>query len=158
MKKRNHIIFGFILNIIFVYFTIYMGFSLMEFNFLSVLLLSFIIGFYSLLPDIDHKSSTITWWFFGLGILGLIFGIVEMLLKMNNPNPLVVLILSTLFLVFTFVAGNFLKHRGIIHSIPVGILAVLPLGFLLGNIWYSVLAYISWHSHLIGDGYFFKMK
>lgn len=158
MKKRPHIIFAFLLNIIFVYSTIYLGFSLMKFNFFSILILSCIIVFYSLLPDIDHKSSTITWWFFGVGILGLIFGITALLLKITNLNPVAILILSTLFLVLIFLASNFLKHRGIIHTVWIGVLAVLPLFIIFHNAFYCIIAYISWHSHLWGDGYFFKVK
>ena len=114
--------------------------------------------FYSLLPDIDHKNSTITWWFFGIGVLGLVFGISELVLKKDFVNPLLLLIISTGLLVFTYFAVNLFEHRGIIHSVPVGILSVLPLWFLLHSVGYCMLAYVAWHSHLLGDGYLFKVK
>src|SRR3989344_4148091 len=134
MNKRNHLILGAIINI------------------------GLIVIFYSLLPDIDHKNSTITWWFFGIGISGLVIGMIELTLKITNPNPYTILITSTLLLAFTFIATNFFPHRGIIHSVQVGLLAVIPIFFLFHNFIYCIFAYIAWHSHLIGDGYLFKIK
>jgi len=158
MKKRNHIIFAAILTFLFIYLTIYLGFSWFDFNWKSVAIVSLIIVFYSILPDVDHKGSTITWWFFGVGILGLIIGIAELYFKATKPNPLVILICSTGLLVFTFVSGNFLKHRGFIHTIQVGIAAAFPVYFFFHNVFYAVIAYVVWHSHLLGDGYLFKIK
>jgi hypothetical protein len=43
-----------------------------NFTWASVFGVTLIIAFYSLLPDIDHKNSTITWLFFGVGVLGLV--------------------------------------------------------------------------------------
>lgn len=158
MEKRGHIILAFIINFLFIYLTIYMGFSLMKFNFISIALVSLIIIFYSILPDIDHKNSTITWWFFGVGILGLVMAIIELLFHKTNPNPIVVLVLSTLFLLLTFLTASFFDHRGIIHTVGVGILAVIPVFLLFHSIGYCLIAYVSWHSHLWGDGYLFKIK
>jgi hypothetical protein len=158
MKKSHHILFAFILNFIFVFATIYFGLNLFKISFLSITLISLIIVFYSLLPDIDHKNSTITWFFFGIGILGLIFGIIQLIIKSTNPNPLAVLIISTLFLIVTFLSANFLEHRGIIHTVWIGILAVIPLFLVFHSFFYCIIAYISWHSHLLGDGFIFKVK
>ncbi len=158
MEKRNHIVFGIILNFIFIYFTVYLGYDIFPFNPLSIFMISGIIVFYSLLPDIDHRNSTITWWFFGLGIFGLIVGILELSTGMIKISPMPLMIISTIFLTFTFAASNFFDHRGIIHSIPVGLLAVLPLYFLFNSFPYCLLAFVSWYSHLLGDGYIFKLK
>lgn len=158
MKKKGHIILGFITNALLIYLLTYLGFSLFEINFKTILILSCIIAFYSILPDIDHKNSTITWFFFGTGLLGLIFGIIELVFGIKNPNPIIVLVISTLLLVFTFVSGNFLKHRGLVHTIQMGLIACLPIYLLFNNIVFALIAYFSWHSHLIGDGLWFKTK
>jgi hypothetical protein len=157
MKKKGHIIFAAILSFLFIYLTIYLGFSLFEFNLKSIAIITGIIVFYSILPDVDHKGSTITWWFFGVGIAGLLVGIIELYFKVSSPNPLVVLIFSTALLVFTFISGNFLKHRGLIHTVQVGILATFPVYFLFHSLFFTALAYVVWHSHLLGDGYLFKI-
>ena len=158
MNKRNHLILGAILAVTFIIILGWLGLNWITLNFLSIINIGLILIFYSLLPDIDHKNSTITWWFFGIGILGLVIGMIEMTLKITNPNPYTILITSTLLLAFTFIATNFFHHRGIIHSVQVGLLAVIPIFFLFHNFIYCIFAYIAWHSHLIGDGYLFKIK
>jgi len=158
MKKRNHLILGAIMSFLFIYLTLYLGYSLFEFSFYSVFVLTGIIVFYSLLPDIDHKNSTITWWFFGIGVLGLLAGILGVALRIDRIHPVVLLLISTLLLVFTFVSANIFEHRGLIHSIPIGFLSIIPIYLISNNIGYCLVAYVAWHSHLIGDGYLFKLK
>jgi hypothetical protein len=158
MKKKGHIILAFILSFLFIYLTIYLGFNLFEFTWKSITLVSLIIVFYSLLPDIDHKNSTITWWFFGIGFLGLAIGIFELIFNIQKINPILVLVFSTLFLVFTFLSANLFEHRGIIHTVWVGVLASCPLLLIFHSFFYFLLAYIAWHSHLLGDGFLFKIR
>jgi len=158
MNKKSHVILGIVLCFLFIFLTSWLNlgwFNLSIFSIFSILMLSI---FYSLLPDIDHKNSTITWWFFGVGVLGLIFGIAEMFFKIGNPNPFSILIFSTMLLAFTFVSTHVFEHRGIVHSVPVGLLSVIPVWFFFHSFAFCALAYIAWHSHLIGDGYFWKMK
>jgi len=158
MNKKGHVILAAILSFAFILFTGYLNLAWFTFSFASVLIISGIIVFYSLLPDIDHKNSTMTWWFFGVGVLGLLVGIMELVFDIEKINPITIFGLSTILLVFTFLAANLFDHRGFIHSIPVGILSVLPLWFLFSNIAYCVLAYLAWHSHLLGDGLWFKIR
>jgi membrane-bound metal-dependent hydrolase YbcI (DUF457 family) len=158
MKKKNHIIFGAIFVISFIFILTLFNLDIFRFTLISILTITAITLFYSLLPDIDHKNSTITWWFFGIGVLGLVIGMLEIVFKINFISPLTVIFLSTLLLVFTYISVNLFNHRGLIHSIPIGILAVLPLYLLLHSFAYCFLAYVAWHSHLVGDGYLIKMK
>lgn len=158
MKKKHHIIFGMLLVLGFIFFLSVFNLDIFRFTLTSVLTIVAITLFYSLLPDIDHKNSTITWWFFGIGVLGLVIGMLEIVFKINFISPLTVIFISTLLLVFTYVSVNLFDHRGLIHSIPIGILAVLPLYLLLHSIGYCLLAYVAWHSHLVGDGYLLKFK
>lgn len=159
MNKRSHIIFGIILAIAFILLLWYLELDLIKFSFSSVIILMGITIFYSLLPDIDHKNSTITWWFFGLGILGLIVGIID--LKFNffdSVNSLMIIIFSTVLLAVTFISVQIFHHRGFTHSVPAGLIAVTPVFLLFHNIFFCIMAYVAWHSHLIADGYIFKLK
>ncbi len=155
MKKRGHFIFGLILALVFILFLGYFKLDYLTFNFKSIVLIIFLTLFYSILPDIDHKSGTMTWWFIGLSILGMIFGLSELIF--NFGKPVFTMIISILFLIFTFIATNFFKHRGFIHSVMAGLVLALPVFFIFGNWGYFLIAYVSWHSHLIADGYFFKL-
>ena len=158
MKKRGHLILAAVLGIAFILFTGWLNLNWFTFSFTSVFAIAIIIAFYSLLPDIDHKNSTMTWWFFGIGILGLIIGIIELSLKINMINPITILSLSTLLLAFTFISANLFEHRGFIHTVQVGLLSVIPLYFIFHSFGFCLLAYVSWHSHLFGDGYIFKIR
>lgn len=156
MNKRGHFILGIVFAFIVVLLMGWLNLNIISFSFVSIFLILGITLFYSILPDVDHKSGTMTWWFLGAGILGVLFGVLELMMHFGNPTA--ILFSSAMLLVFTFVATNFFEHRGIIHSIPVGMLSVVPIWFLLHNFAYCIFAYVAWHSHLIGDGYFFKIR
>jgi len=158
MNKRGHWILGIISSFVFILFIGWLNLNWFKFSFVSVLVMAGIILVYSILPDMDHESGTITWWFIGTATFGVLFGVFEMIFNKNYIPALNVFIFSALLLVLTFVATNFLEHRGIIHSVPAGIIFTVPLWFLFYDISYCILAYINFHSHLLGDGYLFKIK
>jgi hypothetical protein len=158
MKKRNHIWFGIIFVFAFIFVLNMFHIDIFKFTLSSIAIIVAVTIFYSLLPDIDHKNSSITWFFFGIGIIGIIIGMIMLLSNSSKINTFILLLVSTIFLVSTFIASNFLGHRGIVHSIPAGLLAVIPLLFIFHNLSYCLVAYVSWHSHLIGDGYLLKWR
>lgn len=160
MNKKLHIIFAFLINLIFIYLMIYFGFEAFDFkiNFFTVISISLVIIIYSLLPDIDHKNSTITWFFFAIGIMGLIIGLLDNFYDFKTINSTLVLIYSTLLLICTFAFPKYFGHRGLIHTIWVGLFAVIPLWFVFHSFVYCIIAYVSWYSHLMGDKLFFKIK
>ena len=127
-----------------------------EISFSSILILIGLIAFYSILPDIDHKSGTMTWIFLGISIFGLIIGLITMIF--NFKIALYLFIFSTLLLLAIFISAQWLPHRGIIHSVWVGVISVIPIYFIFNSYIYCFLGYLAWHSHLIGDGYLFKMR
>jgi len=157
MKKKNHITFAAIFVLIFILTLGYFNLNLFSFTTSSIFIIVLLTIFYALLPDIDHKNSTITWFFIGIGVLGLIGGILEIYHDFNLVKPSLVIIFSTLLIVATYVAVTFFSHRGFIHSIPVGLISVIQIYLTLG-FGYGCLAYVAWHSHLIGDGFFLKFK
>ena len=98
-----------------------------------------IIFIYSLLPDVDHQMSVITWIFLGVGILGSIYG------TFYNVK---ILYFSLGLLVLTFVSAKFLKHRGIIHTIWMGAITSIPMWFIFGKE-FMFLAFVVFYSHLL---------
>ncbi len=156
MNKKGHWILGIFVSFMFILFTGYLGLDWFKFSISSILILFLIVLFYSILPDIDHKAGTMTWFFIGIASVGMAFGIVQLIIGFGNP--IVTLILSLSLLIFTFVSAQFLAHRGIIHSVQIGILSVLPLWYLFSNLGYCIVGYVAWHSHLIGDGYLLKFR
>ena len=139
----------------FIFLADHFEFLTYQFSTVSVLIIVGIIAFYSILPDIDHPAGTMTWVFLGIATLGIVVSIVLSILKMNFFGLLVV---SALLLVCVFVSAHWLPHRGVIHSVPIGILSVIPLWYIFGSIAYCVLGYVAFHSHLLGDGYLFKTR
>jgi hypothetical protein len=158
MQKRNHIIFGLVLSLLFIIFLGWLRLDWFNFTFMSIFSIVGISVFYSLLPDIDHKNSTITWWFFGIGVAGLILGMIGFGLHTSFYNAWSLMIISSLLIIFTYLAVTLFDHRGFIHSVPVGLLAIIPLFFLFHSFAYCALGYVAWHSHLLGDGYLFKLR
>lgn len=158
MQKRSHILFGAVFVAVLIFILGWIGLNWISFRVSSVLAIAAITVFYSLLPDIDHKNSTITWWFFGIGVLGLLAGMLELKFDFLSISYWPVMIISTALLVFTYLAVNLFDHRGFIHSIPVGLMSVVPLFFIFHSWAYCIIGYTAWHSHLVGDGYLLKFK
>lgn len=158
MNKKGHIAFAFLINFAFVILIGWLGLNWLNFSWTikSVIITIFIILFYSLLPDLDAKNGTMTWIFLTLGVIGVISGI--FFIFFNLQKALLILIFSTSLLVVTLLAANFFKHRGIVHTIWMGLLAIIPLWFLFFNLTYCIIAFVSWYSHLLGDGYIFKIR
>ena len=158
MQKKNHLWLGAVFVLGFIILLGWLNLNWISFSIGSLLSIVVITVLYSLLPDIDHKSSTITWWFFSIGVLGLVIGMIGVALHITIFNGWAFMITSTLLLVLTYLSATLFDHRGIIHSIPVGVLCSVPLFFIFNNVIYCIIGYIAWHSHLIGDGYLAKMK
>lgn len=149
MNYKSHIAISLILGIIFIILTNYF-FNLFNLLSLKTYIICFCIIFiYGLLPDIDIGSSKITWYFLGIGIAG---AIISSYFK-NYPF----LYLSLMLLALVFIAVKFTSHRGIIHTIEAGLIFAAPLYFLF-NWEYSLLAFVCFYSHLLGDGYYFKLN
>jgi hypothetical protein len=148
MNKAGHLAVAFILCIIFIYIT---NLSLGWFDLHSIkyiFLYSIIICLFCLLPDIDSKSGTITWVFIGLSIMGMTIGFI------TNTNILTYSSLA--LLIFTYVAAEYMPHRGFIHSILFGIIVAGPVYYLFSYP-EAALAFLAFYSHLAADGEFFKI-
>ena len=156
MNKRGHWILGIVLSLFLIFVTDLLGVGWYAFSFKGIIIMSVIILFYSILPDMDHPAGTMTWYFLGVGILGLVFSVVQMIFELGDYRSL--LVVSTLFLAVVFITGKYVKHRGFIHTVQVGVLSVIPLWYIFNDFSYCVLGYVAWHSHLLGDGYLFKTK
>lgn len=148
MNKGGHLAVGFIVGILFLFImSKTLGwFEIMDYRawigYLAICLI------YSLLADIDHKMSTITWFFIGAGVVGVIAAY-----TMNNK---ILMLISVLLLGLTYIAAQFFPHRGPTHTIWFAALTTVPIYLLLG--WQEmILAFIVYYSHLVADGEFFKL-
>lgn len=145
MNKGGHLLVGIgtglvvlvILKLIAHFFNI-----IPDLQLINILFYCGVIIIYSLLPDIDHKSGTITWWFLGLGIAGLFVA------KYLDNN--ILFIYSAGLLAFTFIAAQFMSHRGFIHTILFGALISVPLYFLV-DINCAIIGFTCFWSHLWAD-------
>jgi membrane-bound metal-dependent hydrolase YbcI (DUF457 family) len=158
MKKIGHIIFAFLLCFGFILLAGAFGWDWFNFSAKSVVIMCLIILLYSLLPDIDHKNSTVTWWFIGFSIIGLIWGLLVLIMRQNYNRGLLLIGISIVFLLAIYFCTNYFKHRGIIHSILIGILVSIPLYFIFFfEVQYAIIGFVAWYSHLLADGYLFKI-
>lgn len=152
--STTHIVAGAILSIVAGWFL----FSYQNISLLSLPILALIVYFYSQLPDIDHENSKITWTILSIGALIAVYGLGHLYFP-------VVFIFDTLIfglavIVLIIVAAK-LEHRGPTHTVWFIALASLLLLLIPGlpNKWTIVIiAFASSYSHLIMDGYFFKMS
>jgi len=156
MNKKGHFILGIVMGLFLIFITDLLGAGWYVFSLKSIIIMSVIVLFYSILPDMDHPAGTMTWWFLGVGILGLTIGVIQLVFRIGDFKGLFVV--STLFLIVVFISGKVLKHRGFIHTIQAGILSVIPLWYIFNDFSYCVLGYVAWHSHLMGDGYLWKIR
>ena len=123
---------------------------------LNLILLIIISALFSLLPDIDHKSGTATWLFFGTGLILIILGALGVGLPFIGIAKNV-LLLGIIILVCTFGLAQFSPHRGPVHTIWFGALCSLGI-FLLTKQWQdSIIAFSAFYSHLVADGIWDKL-
>ena len=146
MNYTNHLLIGFISAVVFIILTHYI-FKWFNFSIIQIGIICLIIIVYSLLPDVDHRNSMISFIFIGLGIAGIGGGYY---LK-NNP----IMISSFLLLVLTFLAW-IIGHRQLVHSIIFDIIVSLPLAYFLGY-QFGLLGFICFYSHMLADGEYFKI-
>lgn len=146
MNREGHLLVGFIAGILFIFIThLFLGWF--NYNFKDICTYAIIIAIYCLLPDADHRNSTISFVFIGASILGMAVG------YYYNNNT----ILFSFFalLIITFIAW-IIGHRRFIHSILFGILVSIPLIYFF---YYqiAILGFICFYSHLAADELYFKL-
>lgn len=143
MNWKLHLIGGIISSILlFALISYYHGFNELV---LSVFLL---VPIYALLPDIDHKDSTITWWSIGLAALLILVGVFA-----SN----VLIYIGAGLIVLTYIAVLVFKHRGITHSIPFGVATTIPIWYFFGVV-PALILFAAYWSHLLLDGIPFKLR
>ena len=148
MNKSGHLIVGYITGILFILIA-HFAWNLFNIKDYKVWVTWMIIIFiYSLLADSDHKSGTITWVFFGTGVALLIYAY----LYDNN----VLMVSSIVLLSYTFIAAQWLPHRGPTHTLWFAALSGLPL-YVMFDWQTTLLGIIVYYSHLLADGEPFKV-
>jgi hypothetical protein len=147
MDKAGHLFVGVILGVILILLThYYLGWF--DFKSLTALgIMIFILYIYSLLADIDSKSATVVWTFIPIGLFAAIVGYL-----LHNE---IYLVGGIGLIAVTFLAAQFLPHRGFTHSILFGIVVSIPWIYLSYE--YSILAFVCFYSHLIADQEYFKL-
>lgn len=147
MEYKEHLFIGIGLGAIFVLLS---HFYLHWFNFNNLINIGLLVGIiyiYSLLADVDAKSSKIVWTFIPIGLIAAIIGYV-----LNNQ---IYLLGGIALIAVTFIVAQFFPHRGFTHSILFGIAVSLPWIYLSYE--YAILAFVCYYSHLMADKEFFKL-
>jgi len=139
-------IFAILMHLIFNWFSIDLK------TIISVLIIGYV---YCLLPDLDHRMSKITWLFLGISISGVLIGVLNTYYKFI-PAEYHILIPSLILLVLTFLCARFAKHRGIIHTLRIGLIFSALVYFIIPDWKFCIIALLSYQSHLMSDGYFFR--
>ena len=144
MNKINHILFASLLFIVFYFFFV----DILSITGPNVFLAFIFCVLYSLIPDLDLKSSWIKGQFniivlYAIVVLGIIYFFV-------SQNFTYLLIISVLILIEIFLL--LVKHRDILHSPIVGVLFALPLLFIdYPNLIYFIAGSIGILSHWLLD-------
>jgi len=147
MNRSGHLLTGYITGLTFIIITYFSIGWFADYSILNMIIWLFVIGMYSLVCDLDHKMSTITWLFVGFSVIGLVYGFLF---------DMTIAYYSFGLLLFTFICAQLFPHRGFIHSISFCILASIPLFFIFG-LPVATLGLASAYSHLIADDEPFKL-
>jgi membrane-bound metal-dependent hydrolase YbcI (DUF457 family) len=135
MNWKAHVLVGVI-----VCFVILLFFETFQKNMFLLLLEPL----YSLISDIDHKNSKITWIFLSAALVLLLCGIFNQLFVFFGIG----------LLALTLISVFFFHHRGFTHSISFGLLISLP--FLFFGALETIIVFSVFYSHLILDGIFLQ--
>jgi membrane-bound metal-dependent hydrolase YbcI (DUF457 family) len=131
-------------------------FSHFDLNINNFIITLIIAALYCILPDIDHKSGTITWLFIGTSALLIVLGVlgIDIAFIGRAKN---VLLLGIILLVSTFSLAQFAGHRGFVHTIWFGAICAAGLFFITGEWQHCVIAFSAFYSHLAADGLWLKV-
>jgi len=147
MNYRFHIILGLIIGFIFVFLMNY-SIGWYSFGLVSILTYFAIISLFSILPDIDMPQSKISYIFITVAVIGIVISV--------YPLRYPMLITFVALLVLTYIFGHVCSHRGVIHSILIGLVFSLPVLWIL-NFQAFILTFFSYWLHLLFDGIPFKL-
>ena len=141
MNKIGHLVLGTLLGLFFISMTRFSFNWFSDFSLRGVCLIVVIFYVYSLFADLDLKNSTITWTFIPIGLVAAIVSYVQ-----TNSMFLVG---GLILIAVTYLAAEFLPHRGFTHSIVFGILVSLPWFWVSYQL--AFLAFVCFYSHLVAD-------
>lgn len=115
-------------------------FAISNFSIIDWVVIAIIVYLYSQLPDIDSDISRVNNIFnTGLAVL-IIYAII------NNMKTVAIMA------AITFGALEWVKHRGITHTVLIGAVAAWLLWFI--NPLWSIIGFIAFISHIVADGDF----
>ena len=154
MNAKEHLTVGVIVSILVAVALLFLGY--LPLNIPNLIIVFIIAVLFCLLPDIDHPISTITYFFFGTGIIGMLLAIGDDKFSLGLPYMTFMLYGSLALLVTTFIFAKFVKHRGFVHTIWFGALCATLLYLVTGQWQHSVIAFFSFYSHLAADKLWFK--
>ena len=140
-----------------VVFTILLLLGYISFDISNLIIICIISVLFCLLPDIDHPISTITYFFFGSGILGMCIALINDKLSLGLPYMNFISVFSLALMVVTFIFAKFVSHRGFVHTIWFGALCAGSIYLLTAQWQHSIIAFASFYSHLAADGLWFKL-
>jgi len=134
MNKINHILFA---SLLFIIFYLFFG-EILSITGPNMFLAFIFCILYSLIPDLDLKSSWIKGQFNQIVIYAIvILGIIYLFI---SPNINYLIIISVLILIEIFLL--LVKHRDILHSPLIGVLFAVPLLFInYPNVTYFIAGY-----------------
>lgn len=159
MNAKGHLISGFLFSIFVIFFLDYLNIIKFSPNPENIFLLILIAGFFSLLPDIDHRSSKMTGYFLIMGFIALAISVLQLATNLQIiSDPIRLLVFSTIILFFPILGPRIFHHRGIIHSILIGALAAFMIHLLFNKNLFTIIAFAAYYSHLLADGYLLKLK
>ncbi len=143
MDKFHHLLWGAIFFLVIYFFTESLIFSDGPNVFLSLL----ICLVYSLLPDLDLKSSWIKNQFNSIVLYLIVMSII-----LYFATSIIAFLITTIILIVIEIILQLLKHRGILHSPVFGIILAIPLIFINYPSWsYFIAGCIGIISHWIVD-------
>ena len=144
MNKINHILFA---SLLFIIFYLFFG-EILSITGPNMFLAFIFCVLYSLIPDLDLKSSWIKGQFNQIVIYAIVnLGILYLFI---SPNINYLIIISVLILIEIFLL--LVKHRDILHSPLIGVLFAVPLLFInYPNVTYFIAGCIGILSHWLLD-------
>jgi len=148
MNFKEHLILGVVLSIIFIGVT-YFWQGWFEISNSNLILQIVILMFVSpLAADLDHRHGKLREW---VTVIGLVLALLGIIFDKGNITKFGVIIGCIAYLVYYTT-----KHRGYTHTIWfTGVYSVIVF-YITNNIQLSILGFVGYYSHLIGDKLWYR--
>jgi len=157
MNWKEHLLIGITAQTLFLLYTVRQSTWLLDLTPTQYILFLTYFALSPLVPDLDHPHGKLHTILKTVGGALITFSAIALYVQILPDIRVTALVLGIIIVVTVESLARLFEHRGIIHSIPVGIVFASTAWYLI-SIEAAILTFLGFYSHLAADGCWTKLR